>query len=428
MSKSQNDEEPIKHIAKILSIILVITAASYGNFQAIEIKDGGYEREQKMDNLRSALRGDVSSNAYASKESDIKVKEIEIKEGDTFSTIMNELDVSTSEQSSILAATKDIYDLTNLTVGKLMHIVFAKKALAKVDYDLSEDKKIVVERRKDEFRAKEELVKYDVTETVRSATIESSLFYDGAKLGFSHKTLLELAEIFQWDIDFSTDIQVDDSFVVLYEKRKTKNGKEASPGKILAARFTNQGEKYEAYYLETSSGRAGYYSANGESVERQFLSSPIGVGYVSSGFSYSRLNPITKRVTPHRAIDYAAPQGTPIVAIADGEVTLSGDRGPLGIAIDIEHGGYMSQYAHMSRIAPEVKKNPEVKQGQVIGYVGSTGQSTGPHLHYTLFKDGTPINPSDVDLPVGESLTESLMDDFTVVRNRRVLQLESHNE
>lgn len=356
-----------------------------------------------------------------------EVKEIEIQPGDTFSTIMEDIDVPASDQSSILAAVQDVYDFTRLQAGKIMHVVFAQDVLASVDYDLSDDKKIVIEKEDDTFVAKEELVEYDITETVRSATIESSLFYDGANVGLSDKTLVELAEIFQWDIDFSTDIQVDDSFVVLYEERKTKNGEEASAGKILAAQFTNQGETYEAYYYETSSSTAGYYSADGENVKRQFLSSPISVGYVSSGFSYSRLNPITKRVTPHRAIDYAAPRGTPIVAIADGEVTLSGDRGPLGIAIDIEHGGYMSQYAHMSRIAPEVKKNPEVKQGQVIGYVGSTGQSTGPHLHYTLFKDGTPINPSDVDLPVGEELAESVLNDFVAIRDQRISQLESQN-
>lgn len=352
-----------------------------------------------------------------------QVKEIEIQPGDTFSTIMEEVAVTAEDQSSILAAVQDVYDFTKLQAGKLIHVVFAQDALASVDYDLNDDKKIVIENVGGEFVAKEEAIEYDVTEVVRSATIESSLFYDGASAGLSDKTLVELAEIFQWNIDFSTDIQVNDSFVVLYEERKTKDGEEASAGKILAAQFTNQGETYEAYYFETSSSTGGYYAANGESVERQFLSSPIGVGYVSSGFSYSRLNPITKRVTPHRAIDYAAPHGTPIVAIADGEVTLSGNRGPLGIAIDIEHGKYMSQYAHMSSIDSAVKKNPEVKQGQVIGYVGSTGQSTGPHLHYTLFKDGNPINPADVDMPVGELLTETELDDFQAVADGYKIQL-----
>lgn len=382
-----------------------------------------YERESAPNDLETTSKDVVPQVVPLTEQSDTEVKEIEIQPGDTFSTIMEAVDVTAEDQSSIIAAVQDVYDFTKLQAGKLIHIVFAQNALASVDYDLNDDKKIVIENVDGEFVAKEEAIEYDVTEVVRSATIESSLFYDGADAGLSDKTLVELAEIFQWDIDFSTDIQIDDSFVVLYEERKTKDGEEASAGKILAAQFTNQGETYEAYYFETSSSTGDYYAFNGESVERQFLSSPIGVGYVSSGFSYSRLNPITKRVTPHRAIDYAAPHGTPIVAIADGEVTLSGNRGPLGIAIDIEHGQYMSQYAHMSSIDSSVKKNPEVKQGQVVGYVGSTGQSTGPHLHYTLFKDGNPINPADVDMPVGESLTGTELDSFRTIVDRYKVQL-----
>lgn len=366
---------------------------------------------------------DISDTVTTETQPSLKVQEIEIQPGDTFSTIMEEVNVSAEEQASILTAVQDVYDFTKLQAGKLMRVAFMQEALASVDYDLHDDKKIVIENIDGEFAAKEEAIEYNVTETTKSVTIESSLFLDGGAVGLSEKTLVELAEIFQWDIDFATDIQVGDTFSLVYEDRKTLEGESASPGKILAATFSNQGEIYEAYYFETSSSSSGYYDANGESVERQFLSSPIGVGYISSSFSYSRLNPITKRVTPHRAIDYAAPHGTPIVAIADGEVTLSGDRGPLGIAIDIEHGQYMSQYAHMSRIAPAVKKNPEVKQGQVIGYVGSTGQSTGPHLHYALFKDGTPINPLEADLPVGESLSDATLDDFRTVVERYNPQL-----
>ena len=346
-----------------------------------------------------------------------EVTEIEIQPGDTFSTIMEEVAVNAEDQDSILTAVQGVYDFTKLQAGKLIHVVFAQDALASVDYDLNDDKKIVIENVDGQFIAKEQAVEYDVTEVVRSATIASSLFYDGASAGLSDKTLVELAEIFQWDIDFNTDIQIDDSFVVLYEERKTKDGAEASAGKILAAQFTNQGETYEAYYFETASGTAGYYSADGESVERQFLSSAISVGYISSGFSYSRVNPVTKQVTPHRALDYAAPQGTPVVATADGKVTTAGDMGGLGITVEIEHGQYRSQYAHMSKIAAGVKRGATVSQGDVIGYVGSTGISTGPHLQYALFQNGTPINPLTGDLPTGKTIDPTLQTDFEQKRD-----------
>lgn len=333
-------------------------------------------------------------------------KEIVIEPGDTFATVMESQDIPYEDTEGILAASKDVYDLTKIQAGKIIHLFFAEEALAAIDYDLNDEMKIVVEKNGVGFKAREKPIVYDVTQVVAQGTIISSLFADGAEAGLSDVTMLELADIFGWDIDFSTDIRKNDSFKLVYEKRFL-NGEEASPGKILAARFENQGETYEAYYYQSTDGKEGYYNTRGESLARQFLKSPINFGYVSSGFSYSRVNPVTKQVTPHRAIDYAAPQGTPVVAIADGEVTLAGSKGGLGITIEVEHGQYKSQYAHLSKIKSDVKRGAPVYQGDVIGYVGSTGISTGPHLQYAFFKDGTPINPLTAELPLGESLEEA---------------------
>lgn len=338
-------------------------------------------------------------------------KEIVIEPGDTFATVMESQGVPYEDTEGILVASKDIYDLTKIQVGKIIHLFFAEEALAAVDYDLNDEMKVVVEKKEVGFEAREEPIVYDITQVVAQGTITSSLFADGAEAGLSDVTMLELADIFGWDIDFSTDIRKNDSFKLVYEKRFL-NGEEASPGKILAARFENQGEAYEAYYYQSTDGKEGYYNTRGESLARQFLKSPINFGYVSSGFSYSRVNPVTKQVTPHRAIDYAAPQGTPVVAIADGEVTLAGSKGGLGITIEVEHGQYKSQYAHLSKIKSDVKRGATVYQGDVIGYVGSTGISTGPHLQYAFFKDGAPINPLTAELPLGEPLGGSEQDRF----------------
>jgi murein DD-endopeptidase MepM/ murein hydrolase activator NlpD len=408
-------------------IAFVLVGSGFIAWHTPETTSVTYERETTTSSSDTEPKEDVPKDDPITEQSTAEVKEIEIQPGDTFSTIMEDFNVPSSEQSSILAAVQDVYDFTKLQAGKLMHVVFAQDALASIDYDLSDDTKIVVENVDGMFVAKEETIEYDITETVRRSTIESSLFLDGSNVGLSDKTLVELAELFQWDIDFTTDIQVGDSFTVLYEERKTKGGEDASVGKILAAQFTNQGETYDAYYFETADDASGYYSASGESIERQFLSSPISIGYISSGFSYSRVNPVTKQVTPHRAIDYAAPHGTPVVAIADGEVSVAGSKGGLGITVEIEHGGYMSQYAHLSKIAAGVKRGADVSQGEVIGYVGSTGISTGPHLQYAFFKDGAPINPLKADLPLGETLAESVMNDFAAIRDQRMTQLESQN-
>lgn len=333
-------------------------------------------------------------------------KEIVLAPGDTFATVMESQGVPYEDTEKILNVSRDVYDLAKIQAGKIIHLFFAEEALAAIDYDLNDDMKVVVEKNEVGFEAREEPIVYDVTQVVAQRTITSSLFADGAKAGLSDVTMLELADIFGWDIDFSTDIRENDSFKLVYEKRFL-NGEEASPGKILAARFENQGEAYEAYYYQSTDGKEGYYNTRGESLARQFLKSPINFGYVSSGFSYSRVNPVTRQVTPHRAIDYAAPQGTPVVAIADGEVTLAGSKGGLGITIEVEHGQYKSQYAHLSKIKSDVKRGAPVYQGDVIGYVGSTGISTGPHLQYAFFKDGTPINPLTAELPLGESLEEA---------------------
>ena len=265
----------------------------------------------------------LGTTEYSQKESSsadlsgaLDQKEIVLAPGDTFATVMESQGVPYEDTEGILTASKGVYDFTRIRAGKIIHLFFAEEAFAAVDYDLNDETKIVVEKNETGFEAREEPIVYDVTQVVAQGTINSSLFADGAKAGLSDVTMLELAYIFGWDIDFSTDIRENDSFKLIYEKRFL-DGEEASPGKILAARFENQSEAYEAYYYQSTDGKEGYYNTRGESLARQFLKSPINFGYVSSGFSYSRVNPVTKQVTPHRAIDYAAPQGTPVVAIAD---------------------------------------------------------------------------------------------------------------
>jgi len=374
-------------------------------------------------NLGLDKGSEVVSTADSGEELGVTVKEIEIQSGDSLSVILENAGVPPEDHFAILDAAQDVFDFSKIQAGKLMHVVLAQDAIAAIDYDLSAEKKIVIEKDSEGFEAKEVPIEYDITETVRTVTIDSSLFLDGSRNGLTDKTLIDLIEIFQWDIDFSTAIQPGDSFTVLYEERKTKDGQKASSGKILAAEITNQEKTYDAYYFELSDGDSGYYDSNGENTERQFLRSPISIGYISSGYTNRRVNPVTKQVAPHRSIDYAAPHGTPVVAIADGVVSTAGNRGGYGIMIEVEHGEYRSQFAHLSGVASGVRKGSQVTQGQVIGYVGSTGNSTGPHLQYALFKNGTPINPLTADLPAGKELNKSLMLDFETIRNKRIDQL-----
>ncbi|MEK9185958.1 MAG: peptidoglycan DD-metalloendopeptidase family protein, partial [Patescibacteria group bacterium] len=214
------------------------------------------------------------------------------------------------------------------------------------------------------------------------------------------------AEIFAWQIDFAADIQKGDSFKVFYEERY-RDVQYIMPGKILAAEFTNTGKTFRGYYFAGSNGKAGYYDEEGNSLQKQFLKSPLQYKYISSGFSYSRLNPITKKVSAHRGIDYAANYGTPAVSVGDGMVIQAGWNGPYGLSVLIRHNDtYQTRYGHFQSLARGIAVGAKVKQGQVVGYVGATGQATGPHLHYEMHKFGSYVNPFTVEIPPGEPIND----------------------
>lgn len=340
------------------------------------------------------------------------VREYKIQNGDTFAEIMTAHGVPYSDALAILDSAKEVFDFTTVGAGKVLKFVFVSEAFAAMEYPLNSETVVHVKAEANMFVASKEDIQYQVTETVAEGTITDSLFLAAQKAGMEDKVTLELADVFSGDIDFATDIREGDSFSVVYEKRSL-DGEDAGAGKVLAAKFTNVGTTYTAYRYNDK-----FYDTEGNSFARQFLKSPLNYARISSGFSYKRTNPVTKQVTPHRAIDYAADSGTPVIATADGKVTVAGTKGGLGITVEIKHENYLTQYAHLSKIAKGIKNGSEVTQGDVIGYVGSTGISTGPHLQYAMFEDGQPINPLTADFPRSGSLADSEKEAFTGVKNK----------
>jgi murein DD-endopeptidase MepM/ murein hydrolase activator NlpD len=341
-----------------------------------------------------------------------------IHEGDTFADILASSGVPYDQALAVIDASKEVFDFSKIQAGKTLKLVLVNSALASVEYPLNSDTRVVVDKDVDGFSARKESIQYQVTETVASGIISDSLFAAAGKVGIEDKVTLGLADIFAGDIDFATDIRSGDSFAVVYERRSL-DGKDVGAGSVLAARFTNDGTTYTAYRFKN-----GFYNEEGEAFSRQFLKSPLSYALISSGFSYKRTNPVTKQVTAHRAIDYAADSGTPVIATADGKVITAGSKGGLGITVELKHGGYMTQYAHLSKIAKGVKTGVMVTQGDVIGYVGSTGISTGPHLQYAMFNEGNPINPLTVVFPRGESVPQSDMSEFETVKRKYVNKLK----
>ncbi len=341
-----------------------------------------------------------------------EIKEYRIQSGDTFSTVMQSFGISGVDASKMIDASKGIYDFTRIKTGQVFKMIFIQNAFAATEYVITDHELLTIEKVGEDFTVKESDIKYDIKPTVAEATITSSVFIDGQSAGLEDKTIMELADLFGWDVDFTTDIREGDSFKVMYEKRSL-DGETVKSGKILGAWFENQGQKYWAILYKDPDGKEKYYDLDGKSVARQFLKSSLDYKYISTQYTNQRVNPVTKKLDTHRAIDFAAPSGTPVVATADGTVVYADWKGGYGIDVEIKHdNSYKTLNAHLSKIAKGIKNGVTVEQGQVIGYVGSTGISTGPHLHFAMYKGGTPINPLTAELPRGVNLNSERKNDF----------------
>ena len=235
---------------------------------------------------------------------------------------------------------------------------------------------------------------------------------------------MEMAEIFGWDIDFSLDIRAGDEFLVLYEELY-ENGDKVGDGNILAAEFINQKKSYRAVRYENPNGRVAYFAPDGLSMRKAFLRSPVKFGRVSSRFNLKRLHPVLHKIRAHRGVDYAAPRGTPIRASGDGKVIFVGRKGGYGRTVMLRHGStYTTLYAHMNGYAKGVRSGRRVNQGQVIGYIGSSGLATGPHLHYEFRVRGVHRNPLTVKLPQAAPVPREHKHDFIEKTRSFVTQLD----
>ncbi len=226
----------------------------------------------------------------------------------------------------------------------------------------------------------------------------------------------ELAELFGWDVDLAGDLRPEDEFRVVYAELRDADGR-PRPGDILAAEIRSGERTLSAFRFENERGEAEYYDENGAALGRPFLKYPVDFVEISSQFSHARLHPIWKRMRPHRGVDFAAPAGTPVHAIADGVVTFAGRNGEYGNQVAVDHATpWASSYSHLQRFARGIRLGAPVHKGQIIGYVGATGVATGPHLHFMMFKDGAYVDPLRVRIPVDEKLAGAALKRFRRLR------------
>jgi murein DD-endopeptidase MepM/ murein hydrolase activator NlpD len=347
----------------------------------------------------------------------------ELRRGETLAAALDRQDVSPALVHEIATSLRPIFDFRYARAGDRYRLAQdAQGRITDFDYRRSEWEGYAL-RRDGESLVAERVSPAVEVERGRIAGVITSNLYDAVEaLGESGELAHDFAEIFAWDVDFSRSVRPGDEFHILYERRYVASDdggrRYAGAGRILAARYARvMGEEYSAVYFEHGTGRGGYYRADGSAVERQFLQAPLTYRRISSRFSSARVHPITGQRRPHLGIDYAAATGTPVWAVANGRVSFRGWLGGLGKTVKIRHdNGYESWYGHLSRF-PDLRLGQGVRQKQVIGYVGSTGLSTGPHLHFTVVRNGRMVNPTTVQTAAAPPIPRQHMAQFAAARD-----------
>jgi murein DD-endopeptidase MepM/ murein hydrolase activator NlpD len=351
--------------------------------------------------------------------------DVTIKPGDSLATIFAKLHISPQQLHALLEQGGATHNLKKIHPGQTLHLLTDDEhGLLKLSYPIDKLSTLEVKRIGDDFEISTIHRTPERQEVSTSGIIESSLFMAGHNAGLSDTVIMELAGIFGWDIDFALDIRKGDQFTVLYEEIYL-DGEHIDNGNILAAEFINQGRRYQAVRYTDAGGRTDYYALNGESMRKTFLRTPVEFSRISSRFSNGRKHPVLNTIRAHKGVDYAASSGTPIKSTANGKIIHIGKKGGYGNTIIVQHGTrYSTLYAHMSKYRGGLKTGSRVRQGQTIGYVGSSGLATGPHLHYELRVDGTHRDPLRVKLPGADPLNEKYMADFTSKAKALIAQID----
>lgn len=360
----------------------------------------------------------------------LRMVEGKVKSGQFFSNLLGGLGMSQQEAYNLTVACDSVFDVKTLRVGnayrayyddadtlsdggRLRYLVYERDRASSIVFSCESpykawvyEKPITIERR------------------YADVTINSSLWNDMRDAGVSPLLILSLSDIYAWTIDFF-GLQKGDRFRVLYDERMC-DGEVLAVDTVRYAVFSNGGNDLPMIMFDQKDGGNIWWNDKGESMRKAFLKAPLQYSRVSSGFSYARKHPVTRKVQPHTGVDYAAPKGTPVMTIGDGVVTSMKYEGAGGNTIRIRHNSvYSTAYLHLSKYAKGLKVGQRVRQGEVIGYVGSTGRSTGPHLDFRVWKNGTPINPLKMDSPPAEPLKEENMKAFNETAEKYRAQIDT---
>jgi murein DD-endopeptidase MepM/ murein hydrolase activator NlpD len=340
-----------------------------------------------------------------------------VKDGETLGGMLGKLGASQKQINQITLLPSSTFDVRTIRAGKTYYAFYQKDTtgIEKLQYYiyLASIRETIVLHFADSIQVEKQVKEIIHKERSAQAVIESSLWNAMVGNNLPIELALELSEIYAWTIDFF-GLQKGDSIRVYYDEQYVDTTR-IGIGRIYAAEFYHGKVWQEAYWFEAENTR-NYYDSKGNSMRKAFLKAPLSYKRISSGFTYKRLHPVHKVYKPHTGVDYAAPMGTPVMTIGDGTVIQREYRGGGGNTVKIKHNAtYTTAYLHLSKFADGLKVGQHVKQGQVIGYVGSTGTSTGPHLDFRVWKNGTPIDPLKMDSPPAEPIPAQLKDTFSTI-------------
>ena len=335
-------------------------------------------------------------------------REVIVSKGDTLSTLFQKVGLPATSVHEILASDKQAKQFSQLKHGQKLEFEMSPDGqLSRLHSQVSDLETITLNKSAKGYTFRRTTAQPTMRSAYVHGVISSSLSVSGQRAGLPHSMTMDMAKVFGYDIDFAQDIRPGDQFEVIYEQ-KVINGKTVGTGNILSARFTNRGKTFTAVRYTNKQGISNYYTADGSSMRKAFIRTPVDFARISSRFSSGRKHPILNKIRAHKGVDYAAPRGTPIKATGDGKVLLAGRRGGYGNTIIIQHGNtYRTLYGHMQGFAKGVKTGGSVKQGQVIGYIGTTGLSTGPHLHYEFQVNGVHVDPLGQKLPMADPIAKA---------------------
>ena len=331
------------------------------------------------------------------------------KSGDTYENIVNDLKISKNEKKLILKTILKEKDLKTLRTNQKFTFKFDNLSNQKiVKFVIESDKKneliFIKDESESKFISKKIKKNFKKKLVYKETIIKSSLYNSALDLGIKPNVILEFARLYGFQVDFQRDIWKNDSFQIIYEEYINENNKVVDTGEIIFANLNLQDTDLQLYKYEYEKDKVDYFDENGKSIKKTLMKTPINGARLSSSYG-KRKHPILGYTKMHLGTDFAAPTGTPIMASGDGKVTKAGWCGGGGNCVKIKHNSmYQTVYAHMSKFGRGIKKGVRVKQGQIIGYVGSTGLSTGPHLHYEVIKNGKKINSQKLKLPSGKIL------------------------